>query len=718
MAREERERMKNDLNHNISENRDLYTYFNDLQSIANEHRLDLHFPELVVVGMQSDGKSSFVEALLGFQFNTIDTQIGTRRPLILQMMNDTAYEQPHCLFWTEDLKKLEDKPTPVNKIESELRRRTDALCGKTDVSSMPIILRVKYKFCANLTIYDLPGFRKGQNDPLTPKIARMVLKLIEPKHRIIVCLEQSTVEWCNTQVRPMVQKVDPNFERTIIVTTKFNNRINQFRSKEEVDAYMSTDGQLTGKSVFFISLPSGHNTRDLAEEEFKEKIMDTYINDYKQLCRIEFDIEKYRSCFGFYSLRKHLETILNSRYKECLVPILKKMDLALEHRKGKLDKLNADMKDIENESIEQICVKIVNSYVTHVNQALMGTNLFDTMKNGFTLVEEKEQSGYKAWPNYDLDIRIRNSQYKLYGGAQLERLLAEFEIVAHSQEFPKTSDDEVAVTIGLNSLHTTPDYDRGASDLAQKKCRSIFQPLIDVLMQRSKFIMISLFKIVIQYMASDPNLVRYSQFFQELKKVSEEFIDKVLIDVRAKTDDEFNTFTKIMDWDLMKYCTSKQTMEYDLLEPKKEDTLKRVQSITEEEVEKFQFFGNDRSRELTLERCQKIKTVAAKLFAGVRLLFVKYIRAKYNAFFLNPIFTEMDNAIRMHFTEMGSDRVKELMGVQILKLKKYKESLTDIVQKLTVQREKFHSLIEMLNNKKAQSSVSGSNKIPEKPNKM
>lgn len=29
----------------------------------------------------------------------------------------------------------------------------------------------------------------------------MVLKLIEPKNRIIVCLEQSTVEWANTVSR-------------------------------------------------------------------------------------------------------------------------------------------------------------------------------------------------------------------------------------------------------------------------------------------------------------------------------------------------------------------------------------------------------------------------------------------------------------------------------------------------------------------------------------
>lgn len=619
------------------------------------------------------------------------------------MINDAGYDKPHCCFWTEDLKVLGEKPTPVNKIEAEIRKRTEENCGKTDVSSVPIILRVRYKYCSNLTIYDTPGFRKGANDPLTPKIAKMVQKLIEPKHRIIICLEQSTVEWCNTQVRPLVQKVDPNFDRTIVVTTKFNNRINQFRNKEEVDGYMSTDGQLSGKQVFFISLPSGHNARELAEDEFKERILETYLEDYKHLCRVGFD-EKYKNYLGFFTLRKYLESVLNMRYKECLLPIATKMEQAIQVRKAKLDKLNHDMKEIESDNIEQAVVKIINAYVTNITHALNGTNMFDTLKNGLTLEEEKKESKCEGWPNYELDLKIRNAQYKLYGGSQLERLLAEFEIVAHSQEFPRTSDDEVVVTIGLNSLHTTPDYDRGASELAQKKCRSIFQPLIDVLMVRSKFIMSKLFHIVLEHMANDSVNTKYKPFFEELQKVSDSFIDKVLVDVRHKTDDEFDTFTKIMDWDLMQYCSSKQSMEYNLLEPKKEDTVKRVQGITEEEVEKFQFFGNDRSRELTEERCQKIKTVAAKLFAGVRLLFVKYIRAKYNAFFLNPIFTEMDNMIRCYFTSMGGDRLKEMMGIQIVQLRNTKARLEDVIQKLSAQRDKFQNLIELLNMKKVKRS--------------
>jgi len=40
-------------------------------------------PELVVVGMQSDGKSSFIEALLGFQFNIVETSALLTREVLL-----------------------------------------------------------------------------------------------------------------------------------------------------------------------------------------------------------------------------------------------------------------------------------------------------------------------------------------------------------------------------------------------------------------------------------------------------------------------------------------------------------------------------------------------------------------------------------------------------------------------------------------------------------
>jgi len=86
-------------------------------------------------------------------------------------------------------------------------------------------LRIEYAHCATLTIYDTPGFRLGGDESLKNDIISMVTKLIEPSHRIIVCLEQSTVEWANTTSRPIVRQIDPTFSRTVLVNTKFDNRV-------------------------------------------------------------------------------------------------------------------------------------------------------------------------------------------------------------------------------------------------------------------------------------------------------------------------------------------------------------------------------------------------------------------------------------------------------------------------------------------------------------
>ena len=89
-------------------------------------------------------------------------------------------------------------------------RRTNTIAGKGDrVSALPIILRVEFCHCANLNVYDTPGFRLGGDEKLRAEIMDMVLKLIEPKNRIIVCLEQSTVEWANTVSRPLVRSSPP-----------------------------------------------------------------------------------------------------------------------------------------------------------------------------------------------------------------------------------------------------------------------------------------------------------------------------------------------------------------------------------------------------------------------------------------------------------------------------------------------------------------------------
>lgn len=213
----------------------LYKLFSELQAVSHSNNLGLQCPEIVVVGMQSDGKSSFVEALLGFHFNIVSTNIGTRRPLILQMMNNMACKEPRCRFRMEDKEEFESYTTPVQSLSREIVRRTNEEVGndKNIVSNKPIILRVEFERCANLTIYDTPGFRIGGDLDLSNKIKSMVLKLMSKPERLIVCLEQSTVEWANTISLEYCREVDPSLKRTIFVSTKFDNRIKELRTKDE-----------------------------------------------------------------------------------------------------------------------------------------------------------------------------------------------------------------------------------------------------------------------------------------------------------------------------------------------------------------------------------------------------------------------------------------------------------------------------------------------------
>lgn len=81
-----------------SDSKSRFEAYNRLQAAAVAFGETLPIPEIVAVGGQSDGKSSLLEALLGFRFNVREVEMGTRRPLILQMLHDPSALEPRCRF--------------------------------------------------------------------------------------------------------------------------------------------------------------------------------------------------------------------------------------------------------------------------------------------------------------------------------------------------------------------------------------------------------------------------------------------------------------------------------------------------------------------------------------------------------------------------------------------------------------------------------------------
>jgi hypothetical protein len=96
--------------------------------------------------------------------------------------------------------------------------------------------------------------------------------------------------------------VDPKFERTILVNTKFDNRVKELRDPQSAASYLSGEGFANNALPYFISLPY---RRNLDDKKFQDEISECYLRDIDELLRIGCD-ERHTNSFH------HSNLMLNS----------------------------------------------------------------------------------------------------------------------------------------------------------------------------------------------------------------------------------------------------------------------------------------------------------------------------------------------------------------------------------------------------------------------
>ncbi|KAI4992842.1 hypothetical protein ZWY2020_007155 [Hordeum vulgare] len=86
--------------------------------------------------------------------------MGTRRPLVLQMVHDPTALDPRSRFQEEDSKEYGHPMVQAAAIADLIKQRTESHLRtiKAAVSPKPIVMRAEYAHCPNLTIIDTPGF--------------------------------------------------------------------------------------------------------------------------------------------------------------------------------------------------------------------------------------------------------------------------------------------------------------------------------------------------------------------------------------------------------------------------------------------------------------------------------------------------------------------------------------------------------------------------------
>ena len=190
-----------------------------LQVVGQSNALVL--PSIVVIGSQSSGKSSVLEAIVGHEFLPKGSNMITRRPIELTLVNTPDAQAEYGEFPALGLGKITD----FASIQKTLTDLNLAVPAKDCVSDDPIQLSIYSPNVPDLSLIDLPGYIQvsGLNQPpeLKQKIAELCDKYIQPPN-VILAISAADSDLANSTALLASRRVDPRGERTIGVVTKMD----------------------------------------------------------------------------------------------------------------------------------------------------------------------------------------------------------------------------------------------------------------------------------------------------------------------------------------------------------------------------------------------------------------------------------------------------------------------------------------------------------------
>ncbi|KAK5627078.1 hypothetical protein RRF57_002793 [Xylaria bambusicola] len=181
----------------------------------------LTMPSIVVIGSQSSGKSSVLEAIVGHEFLPKGSNMVTRRPIELTLINTPDSSAEYGEFPDLGLGKITD----FSSIRRTLTELNQAVPEAQCVSDDPIRLSISSPNVPDLSLIDLPGYIQvvGQNQPLElkQKISELCDKYIQAPN-VILAISAADVDLANSTALRASRRVDPRGERTIGVVTKMD----------------------------------------------------------------------------------------------------------------------------------------------------------------------------------------------------------------------------------------------------------------------------------------------------------------------------------------------------------------------------------------------------------------------------------------------------------------------------------------------------------------
>ncbi|KAJ8764767.1 hypothetical protein K2173_009167 [Erythroxylum novogranatense] len=187
----------------------------------------IELPQVAVVGSQSSGKSSVLEALVGRDFLPRGNDICTRRPLVLQLLQTKRKADGAEEEWGEFLHLPGKRFYDFSEIRREIQAETNKEAGDNKgVSDKQIRLKIFSPNVLDITLVDLPGITKvpvgDQPSDIEARIRTMIMSYIKKPTCLIIAVTPANSDLANSDALQIAGNADPDANRTIGVITKLD----------------------------------------------------------------------------------------------------------------------------------------------------------------------------------------------------------------------------------------------------------------------------------------------------------------------------------------------------------------------------------------------------------------------------------------------------------------------------------------------------------------
>uniref|UniRef100_A0A1I8G020 Dynamin-type G domain-containing protein n=1 Tax=Macrostomum lignano TaxID=282301 RepID=A0A1I8G020_9PLAT len=302
---------------------------------------ELRLPTVAVVGDQSVGKSSVLEAISGVDLPR-GSGIVTRCPLQLSMRSKPTGDWTGRISYQN--RKGEHVEREISKkceVDEMVRKVQNEITGDSNgVSTEQIDLTIESADVSDLTLVDLPGIaRYSEKNPKINEVTKqLILSYISQDQVIILVVVPCSVDIETVEAIALAKQVDPGGTRTIGVLTCPD--LTNPGSEEDIKAIVNNQGRVRlHKGFVMVKCRSPKELRNNISLSEVAKIEEDYFKNDPHFSQLPKDIVGTKTL---------AEKLTNELFKAVAAGI----ETLEESLKSKLKDYEEELKDLEDSLCE------------------------------------------------------------------------------------------------------------------------------------------------------------------------------------------------------------------------------------------------------------------------------------------------------------------------------------------------------------------------------